>query len=560
MIRRLHVLLSSQAAVLALACVAAAGMIPAAFGASAVLIGLLAVCLTVALAVIGRLRAGPVLDLVASVVLLTCLISLVEHHRADVPSVLLVGIGVVACLLDEPLARRVVPAVRAVQLPGVPDDPRPQTTGPLFRAVVTALGLAGVLTTLKGVWVAPVSVGSAALVAMLLVLATACRRLLHTVRERRAGRGDRAITRALEAFGPQFYVYFSGPVEGEYQIRMWLPHLAKLGVPFAVLTRDPRLLPRARTLADVPVVASRRLGTLDAVMVPSVRAVFYVNTHMMCVDGVRYLDRTHVHLNHGDSDKPSSYHPMISMFDQVFLAGQAAVDRFERHGVHLPAEKVRLVGRPQIADIAVREPARRGDEDLPLVLYAPTWRGGVRDMNLSSLDRGERIVGALLEAGARVAFRPHPLSVRDKSSRMTIEAIDELLAADALRGEHLGSADATSRNLTDLFNESDALVTDVSSVATDYLRADKPMAVVDIGGQGLSLDPDIYPILAAVSVLALEGDLAQEMSTMLEQDPAAMRRKAARTYFLGDSAGGADIFTEAARSAINGARSASESQ
>src|SRR5699024_9935482 len=167
---------------------------------------------------------------------------------------------------------------------------------------------------------------------------------------------------------------------------------------------------------------------------------------------------THVHLNHGDSDKPSSYHPMIAMFDQVFVAGQAAVDRFARHGVVVPQEKFVRVGRPQVADIVDHtvDPL----PGAPTVLYAPTWRGGVRDMSFSSLPRGERVVQALLDAGVRVIFRPHPYWRRDKGSAAAVARIDALLAAASTpERPHVTSDRAATASIVDNINRSDALVT-----------------------------------------------------------------------------------------------------
>jgi len=78
-------------------------------------------------------------------------------------------------------------------------------------------------------------------------------------------------------------------------------------------------------------------------------------------------------------------------------------------GVSIPAEKFRIVGRPQVEDVVpVTTPI--SSIATPTVLYAPTWRGHVEETMLYSLPSGERIVSALLERGATVIFRPHPFS------------------------------------------------------------------------------------------------------------------------------------------------------
>src|SRR5699024_471681 len=183
--------------------------------------------------------------------------------------------------------------------------------GPYRLLVLAAVAALALLALVGTVVVLPWWTGALLLVAVLVGLAWCTVRLRAAVAARRNRTADRAVTEALTTYAPQFFVYFSGPASGDYQVRMWLPYLERLGVRFAVLAREDAMLARAAALTSAPVLVSPRLAGLDACMVPSVRAVFYVNTHHQCVDGVRYLDRTHVHLNHGDSDKPSSYHPMI---------------------------------------------------------------------------------------------------------------------------------------------------------------------------------------------------------------------------------------------------------
>lgn len=503
---------------------------------------------------VGRLRPGPIIAVVVMAGLMAMLLAFVRDGRVGGWVVLTAVTGVFAGLIDEPLDRRLVPAVRAVQLPGVRSDERPQLPGPLAAVpMVATVALSVHAIGLDLHW--PAWVRIMPLVVTVLTFAWCARRLWSEVQLRRNTTANRQVTAALTAYAPQFLIYFSGPIQGDYQVRMWLPYLEKLDVPFAVLVRDPRMLARGRALTDRPVIACQRLGGLDDVMVPSVRAVFYVNTDRDCVDGVRYLDRTHVHLNHGDSDKPSSYHPMIGMFDRIFLAGQAAVDRFERHGVVVPDEKFRLVGRPQVA--GTTEVNTDPLPDVPTVFYAPTWRGGVKDMSFSSLSSGVAIVQALIDRGVRVIFRPHPLSIRDRESSVAVARIDALLTATSTeRTPHLTSSMTADATIKDLFNTSDALVTDVSSVASDYLRSGKPLAVADLGatGPGQRPDPVDYPVLNAaylLDVTGLDGEAGAVLDLMLREDPLRERRTQLRHYYLGDHQDEVATFVREAQAALH---------
>lgn len=541
----------SMMGMLVLVALAAVTVALAAWPAPGLVVAILALLQVAGVAWVGRYRPGPVLTAVALVAVLACALSLRAHGAATVWVALLVGVAAAVGLAQEPLHQRVVQRVRAVNLPGVPSDSRAQEPGvlaPVVPGVATALAL----LLAAGTW-ARVP-GFVSLLVLLLLLAglVGCGvRLRAAIHARRDGSVDREVTRALEQYAPQFLVYFSGPVDGDYQVRMWLPYLERLGVPFAILARNPAMLPRAAALTEVPLIACPRVTGLDACMVSSVRTVFYVNIHGDSADGVRYLDRTHVHLNHGDSDKPSSYHPIFAMFDRNFVAGQAAIDRFAKHGVAMPRDKFVIVGRPQVATVAQHNTdpvhGRR------TVLYAPTWQSGMREMSLSSVEYGERIVRALLEGGARVVFRPHPLSRGQRRAANTIARIDELLAAATTpECPHLSSAQALAEGIIDNFNRSDAMVTDISSVASDYLASGKPLAVALPAGTGQLVDAEDYPILRAAYLLDLGADLPAGMAAVLGSgdDPLEPARRDLRSYYLGDEPDSVRVFLDAAHAAL----------
>ena len=209
------------------------------------------------------------------------------------------------------------------------------------------------------------------------------------------------------------------------------------------------------------------------------RAVFYVNASSGNGAMVRYQQLTHVYLGHGDSDKPPSYNPTHAMYDKVFCAGPAAIDRYGVHGVDIPRSKFEIVGRPQVETV---RPAS-GSGGPTTVLYAPTWRGHVSETLLYSLPQGDTIVRSLLERGLTVIFRPHPFSHDFPEDAAVVRRIDALLAADAAasgRAHLFGAAAETERSIMDCINTSDAMISDVSSVVSDYLFSGKPFALVAV--------------------------------------------------------------------------------
>ncbi len=191
------------------------------------------------------------------------------------------------------------------------------------------------------------------------------------------------------------------------------------------------------------------------------------------------------------------------------------------------------------------------------MLYAPTWRGHVSETLLYSLPRGEQIVAALIARGMRVIFRPHPFSYDFAEDITVIARIHALLREDAARSgrEHLyGPAAESELGIIECMNASDAMVSDVSSVVSDYLISEKPLAIVAVPCPIPQFVTD-YPVAQAAYVVDGSLDnLEAVLDDLLGADPHADARRQVRNYYLGDFAGGpdyADVFVHACQELID---------
>ncbi|SDT36425.1 CDP-Glycerol:Poly(glycerophosphate) glycerophosphotransferase [Friedmanniella luteola] len=495
----------------------------------------------------------------ARLVLLVAVAGALLARRPEDPVWIWLGTGVaLLAVLAESTLRSMLTktATVAVNLPGVPtvpEPPFPTRTLPWMTLGVTALGWLLALLAAPG-WLH--------LVAGLLALATAAALLVHAGRAnlvaRRAARG---LRKALVAHQPAFVVYYATVQGARYQLGMWLPYLERLGVPFVVITRVPETVPVIASLTSAPVLVPRKnstVGTLDQLVVPSMKAAFYVQGSAANSFFQRYRQLTHVWLNHGDSDKAANFSARHATYDKLFVSGQQGVERYAAHGVHVPPERFVVVGRPQVERIEVH------DEPLPAdaprtVLYAPTWRGGRPATNYSSLPLAEQVVEALLARGATVVFRPHPLSYNEPEDAAVIHRVQQQLAADQAatgRAHVWGPAAETDRDIPACINAVDALVTDVSSVASDFLASGKPLAMVAIRTSG-SAFTDEFP-MARVSYV-IEKDLSTldgALGHLLGDDPLRERRLAYRHHCLGDHLGAhaADEFLRVAGAIVRGQR------
>jgi len=360
---------------------------------------------------------------------------------------------------------------------------------------------------------------------------------------------------ALTDYAPEFVLHFSGNRASLHQILMWVPYLDRIGCRYVVIVRERHtLIQLSQESISAPVVLCNSIARLEASIVETLRAAFYVNNGMKNTHLVRFGQLYHVQLLHGDSDKPPSYSPVTALYDKVFVAGQAGRDRYALHGVRIPDEKFAIVGRPQVEEIETvsSQQPRTGP---PVVFYAPTWRGQYDDSNFCSLPNAVAIVEGLVAAGARVIFRPHPSSHTDRESAAQIGEVEQVLARHNTKNAagHLFGENATRLTIVESFNLSDALVSDVSSVVSDYLFSGKPFAVSDMLDEGPTFTRT-FPLATAAYVIprSLVG-LSDAIAKMLGADPLAEQRREMRRYYLGDfpADGYAEAFLQAARAVID---------
>ena len=350
------------------------------------------------------------------------------------------GAVLVGFIVVEPFvaraARFVVPT--AVRLPGVPSRRSRPDLGPLAVVASVVACAAGLLLAAAGQHAAWWVLTCLLAVTPVVAVAADGRAKISFARRRWTALGP-----ALVDYAPDFLVFTAGPDNGSHQVMMWLPYLQRSGLRFVIVSHSavPAAILAGQTA--VPVIEVRGIADLERVLVPSLKAAFYVNASSGNGTLVRFRSLTHVFLGHGDSDKPTSYNPTHAMYDQIFAAGPAATRRYAAHGVRIPAEKFRVVGRPQVEAVL---PAERPIAEVaqPTVLYAPTWRGHVEETLLYSLPRGEEIVDALLARGVRVIFRPHPFSYEFSEDAAVIGRIQARLDGDLRRTgrQHLWGAAA----------------------------------------------------------------------------------------------------------------------
>ncbi|MEH1101443.1 CDP-glycerol glycerophosphotransferase family protein [Micromonospora sp. CPCC 205561] len=353
-----------------------------------------------------------------------------------------------------------------------------------------------------------------------------------------------AVQRWLDGYRPEVALYFAGPAKDVYQANMWLAPTEALDQRAVVLLRSKEAF---LELADtrLPVICVPAGVDFMNLELGSVRAALYAanvgaNIHMLREPGTK-----HVFVGHGDSDKQASVNPYSKVYDEVWVAGLAGRERYARAGVGVLDSDIVQIGRPQLAGVHTF-----GAEsvDRPFtVLYAPTWEGWLDDdpYHTSLVLMGERIVRGLLATvpAVRLIYKPHPLTgSRAKEARAVHERIVERIRAaggdpDASSLDGTRHLVVTGRTpaLFDCFNQTDLLISDVSSVVSDFVQSQRPYVVANPGGLPEDEFRRDYPTSRGAYLLSRDcGELKKIVAvTRAGDDPMTDARRELKTYLLG---------------------------
>jgi hypothetical protein len=424
-----------------------------------------------------------------------------------------------------------------------------------------------------------------------------------------------AVADWLTRYQPTTTVYFPGGANSAYQLNMWLDTLAEAPGRPLVLLRDRKLLPQLEPTA-LPVLCVPSSTDLMALPWDSLQVVLYPanvgnNIHML-----RLPTAKHAFIGHGDSDKAASVNPYAKVYDQVWPAGPAGRDRWAAARVGVRDEDVVEVGRPQLRGVRPEGPAdapttvlyaptweswtsEPGNTSLleagePIIrqllaaqppvriLYKPHPYTGIRDPQARKADARIRallgeaapVTPAQLAAAQRLAVLDAEIDALTRRSREHTDDLgrnrdDHHSHTDVVRIKDLAAQRAAAYwaaappdahrvvtglwpHLYDCFNECDALVSDISSVVSDFLASGKPYALTNNHRIG---DEEFRSRFTAARAAWLLGQRGQGVDAFLAAvrgtagDPYAEDRGALRSYLLGsDGLPAGERFHEAVRS------------
>lgn len=335
--------------------------------------------------------------------------------------------------------------------------------------------------------------------------------------------------------------YFAGDPTRTYQLAQWLEVLEILDRvhPVGLVLRDPDSAELVGARTGLPVLTAPSFPELTELYAGlDAKVVLYCNNSVLNFESLLDARMLHVHVNHGESDKQSMASNNAKAYDRVFVAGDAAVQRYVSGLLDFDASRLVRIGRPQLdlPRTPLLEPSTRRT-----VMYAPTWEGDADYNDYTSIEvLGEQIVRAILDVpDVRLVYKPHPKVTTSltpgiaEAHLRVMQLVDE---ADR-RDPDAGHTQVLSGDILAVMPGCDAMITDVSSVGLDwlYLHTDKPILLTDPHGDVEALHHQA-PISRCADVVApadVDG-LASLLTDRLAHDEHHLARVAMRHHYFDD--------------------------
>lgn len=331
-------------------------------------------------------------------------------------------------------------------------------------------------------------------------------------------------------------IFFGSGSSLAYQVNQWLDPFTTVMDRHAVvvITRKPTAAETFLKAGWPHVVLLRRLADVDSFMqAHDFKTLFYVNNSGSNLGMLAFPDAFHVSLGHGESDKAASSTNQFRAYTYVFVPGAAGTRRFAGQLLDFDWQhRIKEVGRPQIDTEHPKYPLLESDRIS--VLYAPTWEGDKPTGRYSSLaSHGVAMISSLLSSGRyRVVFRPHPLS--GTLIPEVKEAADEI--ADLLRAAN--KKDPSAHHVLDdspsfgwQTRQLDACISDISSVAFDWMATGKPLIVTAPASRLTTPSPTGISIALPLLTQDQSAEVADILDKIFAEGMPTSYRDAMEYYF-----------------------------
>ena len=304
-------------------------------------------------------------------------------------------------------------------------------------------------------------------------------------------------------------------------LKIWVPVLQKNGYDFCIITRTRTAFNLCKmNYKDSNIIYAKGPSDIEEIFNNlNLKIIFYLSNTGNNLHSCRISGYQHIFLGHGDSNKSSSAHNGFKIYDEVWVSGQAHIDRFSKSGIDMTGTKLKIIGQPQLAYIHKTKPLRNS------FLYIPTWEGIYKEQSYSSLPIANELFCNNELNIRHLAIKAHPLTAtrNSKYSGYISSLVDSLQA----RGVQV-QIYPKDINVIDIMNEHTGYICDNSAVITNALFFNKPIFVYLPDGSNyaeteipynkfLCTFNKIEEFVAHINIYKKQGDIMKESrSTIID--------------------------------------------
>lgn len=234
--------------------------------------------------------------------------------------------------------------------------------------------------------------------------------------------------------------------------------------------------------------------------------------------------------HHGESDKVVNQSKLLMAYDKLLLAGNLAYKRLIEAKLPLRNNQVVFVGRPQVElflDI-------KHVKQIKSILYAPTWEGFVEEANYTSISEyGLNLIKSLevlSNHGIKIYFKPHPFTSITKRNNIQ-KYYSEII--DTVKKSQIEFIDKNN-SIYDYMNNCDLMITDISSVISDFLYTQKPMILTNPKKYSQETLNNDFQSTKALYILNNPANINDLLIKIEQNDYLKNMRIDMKNYILGD--------------------------
>lgn len=271
-----------------------------------------------------------------------------------------------------------------------------------------------------------------------------------------------------------------GMTHGPSHLEQWIGEFLYSKEEFSVLIRDLKLY--EWTIKKYPylnVLYAKNPTDVEMALtkLPFLKAIYYFSNTGNLIHTLRYNIYQHIFLGHGDSDKSASAHKFFRVYDEVWVAGQAHIDRFKNASFKTTHIDFIKIGRPNLKYIVKNtiKKDRKLNCQISKITYLPTWEGVYEESNYSSAHLSVVLLSEVqYKLNCKISAKYHPVT---GSRDITLRNINTSLQKEfADRAYMLNIADKNTP-VSDLLADSDAFICDISAVVSECISSLSPIFI-----------------------------------------------------------------------------------